>query len=504
MIGTGAEEVPMRCAYDEKNIFENEVHIPRTELEGILAHLKRRKIPISCKQEAQTGKRFCLFHDPEAHKSRGSEISRELMQLIERGEHVFVGYNLPEIDLKVEKPLSMVFALCHFHGDFAFSGKLEQADFSGATFHAHSFFLGAAFGKMSSFFRTAFSERCYFDEAVFSDGAEFTNAIFKGRTSFHRSRIHGILNFSDATFNGSLASFTHIRFPSGLPMPFVLMDRTTFGRDTSVVFSGTNLSWFFFCRMNIEELDFNEVSWCRKAGHYVLGAEQYLRTYLRFGGESLHNAQTIEKWRGLVYGFFKITPPIDTPDSVAAEYRAIRSNYEAHKRYAEAGNFFIGEMDTDKIRPLFEDVECKRFPLSQLHNKIVNYESRLQRDAQEPFWRRVSYMILRMLYYVAACFRTGFSLHGAYDILGRYGESVLRPAGWLAFLLFLPALIELFIAQFSTQVYPSVLEGIGNRLLLIFQMKTPTRLEEFLERAFGALLLGIIFIAARRKLERYR
>jgi len=197
-----------------------------------------------------------------------------------------------------------------------------------------------------------------------------------------------------------------------------------------------------------------------------------------------------------------------TIDDVTQMYRLLRTNYEEHKRYSEAGDFFIGEMDMLRLRPVYnseflnslrlritrvqeakgqtKEVEPSR-PVESSNQGIGEGAKRVVTDIWVCF--------LSWLYRIVCWVRTNvISIVAWYDYLGRYGESIIKPA-----------IVSAIAILMFGYVYES--QNPGNGILrsigLFFQIYGVVSAVELFERLAGALLLALLFIALRRNLERH-
>ncbi len=152
-----------------------------------------------------------------------------------------------------------------------------------------------------------------------------------------------------------------------------------------------------------------------------------------------------------------------TYGAVAQLYRRLRRNYESNYRFAEAGEFFIGEMEMRRL-----DVNTK-FKSKRIREIIL--------------W-----------------FKRNFFLLGIYKHISLYGESYVRPA-ILAFIVIIsyPLLMHwLFNASSIIQPDDFLYTDIRKSAASFFQMDSTY----IIERIIGIPILGLLFIALKRKFER--
>ena len=154
-----------------------------------------------------------------------------------------------------------------------------------------------------------------------------------------------------------------------------------------------------------------------------------------------------------------------TYDAVAQLYRRLRRNYENNYRFAEAGGFFIGEMEMRRL-----DVTAR------FKNKYI---------------RKIELWLKR-----------NFSLIGIYKHLSLYGESYIRPVVWGLIVIILYPLVMhwLFNPTLTIQPIDFLNTNVRNSLASFFQMDNTY----IMERIIGIPILGLLFIALKRNFERKR
>ncbi|MFH1372727.1 MAG: pentapeptide repeat-containing protein [bacterium] len=254
-----------------------------------------------------------------------------------------------------------------------------------------TYFSWTAFSGRADFSFAEFSGKAYFHRATFSGEAEFLNATFSGEAKFRWSRFSGVAQFRLATFSGE-TSFYNTQFVDVASFSYCQTDkaaRVTFDgivseKDKREVFpSGADFRWCSFAEpknikfrklslaecdfldTDVTEMQFVDVTWARKP--------KFL------------------KWvpRNAVSDEFAMQPDYNL---VSQLYRRLQANYINNYRYAEAGDFHIGELEMMRKAK-------RKEPLYVLSNSL-------------------------------------------YKIISFYGESFTLPLLWLAFvLLFVPAVL---------------------------------------------------------------
>ena len=154
-----------------------------------------------------------------------------------------------------------------------------------------------------------------------------------------------------------------------------------------------------------------------------------------------------------------------SPERVAQTYRRLRKNYEDARRYSDAGDFLIGEMEiTRKYKQDTDGTNIKR-----------------------------SYM------------DSTWILHSLYFLFGKYGESIGRPLIWLSSIWIIVSELYFFFI-YKPQEYSHfvwcLLESSYITLSAMFPFTSITTPFDFFMKLIGSLLMGLIFIALRRRLER--
>lgn len=373
----------------------------------------------------------------------------------------------------------------------------ENAMFSGAAFNEHVRFSGAEFGRDAwfdgvtfkqgaAFHGVTFRRDVVFDRAKFSRDALFYGATFNGNTWFDRATFKRQAEFVEVTFSRA-AYFRETLFLEGLFMGarfkgVTVFERTVFQRDksrsgdlTPLVGSGTD-GKMMVTRFDGAIVEQNaEVRFIqpkeRKDGelrNYAIDHVSFLNVDLdRFNFQDVEWG-TYKGRRAVIEEVLMGRPPFEdvTPEKVRQIYARIRTNQEKAMRHAEAGDFFIGEMEMRKL-------------------------------ARAPGPGRVGWI------------KRNVSMLGIYCVLCKYGESYWRPIG--ALLLSVPffALVRLLATPvnqaglYASQISKQFLEFLWQSMLTAFQFGTVGPIE-LIQRIWSGLLLGLTFIAMKRQFERQR
>jgi uncharacterized protein YjbI with pentapeptide repeats len=441
----------------------------------------------------------CIFHlekktDKEAQRFDRA-FAKELERLEKSKEAVIdlTGFVFPrDLDMSDHSfPKPVVLSRATFSGSARFHRTkfLDRAWFDGATFSVRAGFKQVTFSRDAWFRHTIFKDHAGFHGATFSDHAGFHAASFLGWAGFDGATFSGYVAFDDATFSDD-----------------AVFDGATFGK---VVFHGTNFRRnlqmgarfdgpaifenVLFQRDTIESSDLATVV----AGSSLFPVTSFGGAFVSEGGEvrfiqqreynaplgvernfgidrvsflnvnlGRFNFQEVE-W-GTLHGRRAVIEeammgrrPFEnvTPEQVRQIYARLRANQEKAFRYAEAGDFFIGEMDMRR------------------------------RWLRDRGWQAFPERFLLWLF----------------SGLSRYGESISRPTLAMVIVVFGLAGLRLVLGEQSEWrlCQPlSVEESLVRSLASFFQLRSTTLWTDILERLVSIPILGVLFIALRRKLER--
>jgi uncharacterized protein YjbI with pentapeptide repeats len=425
-------------------------------------------------------------------------------------------------------------ALLEDHVDFTRTNLLGWTKFDNAVFKKSTRFMGARF-ESTDFGHVSFGGIAEFNTAVFQD-VRFRETRFQQTAVFHAATF-GRAKFDGATFE-EMAIFTDTVFQHDTYFGGTTFRRLTISpipqerEESAVVVSGSvflgtaELDWSGFlkpqskrstllclwgCTFDVQgranlkgamgcvsllgtdlsKITFSEEDWSERPDLTGRLKAKKRRTVLeeRMLEVMAKNPKDVPALFGSV-----------NADAVAQVYRMLRDNYEANRRYAEAGDFFVGEMEIlrqyktvqmgvrrdDVMKALSED----RLPLSYVPTR---------RSLLDPY---------RIL------------LLEPYRILALYGESIRNP--------FLTSISVILVFTALRVVVPAVLSPspvtylssrwahgtadilwavsriyahFESSLLTFFQLRGNTSLDLW-ERLISAPILGLLFVALRRKLER--
>lgn len=465
----------------------------------------------------------CIFHLRNKTAEEAAEFYRELVQYKKRKEEdpsarcvdlegfFFPGHECIFRDEHFKK--DALFDDATFGGDVSFDSATfdKEASFAGAMFSGRASFVGATFSGGAWFDDTIFSGYAFFNSVLFSTDATFDSATFTREALFLGAAFDGDASFRDATFGGD-AFFEHATFSRHASFVDV-----TFGKDAmffdvtfknllfhkAVLLGNVRLGARFdgiavfekvvFQRDTIESSDLATAT----RGNIGLSVTSFDGAYVSEGAEvrfiqqreynasldvernlgidrvsflnvdlERFNFQQVE-WgtlhgrRAVIEEVLMGRPPFEdvTPEQVRQICARLRANQEKALRYAEAGDFFIGEMDMRR------------------------------RWLRERGWRAFPERFLLSLF----------------SGLSRYGESISRPALATVIIVFVLVGLRLVLRE-PSEWHPyqplSVEESLVRSVASFFQLRTTTLWTDILERLVSIPILGVLFIALRRKLER--
>jgi len=324
------------------------------------------------------------------------------------------------------------------------TGSIFEGDagFHGATFKGDASFDNAIFRGDAVFWKAKFADVGFHDTLFLARvdlGARFNGIAIFERTLFQRDTIESenlayltsstplatnsrpIVRVSFTTFDGAkVGSEGEIRF----------LKQTKFTRNEVAI--NRCIDRVSFLNADLERFNFQDVDWGTYEGRKAIIEEVLM------GKEG--------PFRNI------------TPQQVRRTYAGLRRNQEMARRYAEAGDFFVGEMEMRRL------------------------ELQGGRKHLPPLDRLPEWLIL-----------------GFYRHLAMYGESILLPVYWAVI-----GILSFGLARvISTSGYGP--EGVGgalmDSLMAFFQMRSEPGID-VIERLVAVPILGSLFIAMSRKFKR--
>jgi uncharacterized protein YjbI with pentapeptide repeats len=324
-----------------------------------------------------------------------------------------------------------------------------------ATFYRGAYFARTIF-RSASFISTALHDVAYFANCVFVGPSQFHNIVaktkggvlrFVGSLSMEMPDLQQFLNGLDATSKDKLESF----WGKELEQLKTIMHNGKIGLKM-VSFKGTDM---MFCK-------FLNVEWDKKG--IRIGP-------LRMERIVIYDEKFLENNEG----------PRDY-ETVAQIYWGLRHSYEKSGRYAEAGDFYISEMEMRRLQ-------------------IAPPQTRKEKGGKSTLWEIISRTILSWGWWR----RNLLSPLAIYKYLSFYGESYTLAGLWILGTIFLFTFLRTLLPpQLSPQGRPSpdILDNpLTHSILALFQLRGEETIDN-IERIIGAILTGNLFIALRRRLER--
>jgi uncharacterized protein YjbI with pentapeptide repeats len=345
-------------------------------------------------------------------------------------------------------------------------------DFEGATFEEKAYFGKALFYFQCNFTKTSFHEYadfscCQFHEAIFRNaqfakGAVFSESVF-GTVSFEETSFDSVW-FHEAIFAELCIMAAHFERLGSF-------DRTLFNRDTiepSVLdwakMSNPCLTWFDGATVGpngevrfIQPTEYNQ----RNKVERNLGIDHVSFRNAQVERFNFQNVEwsKLEGRRAIVEEALMGKPLFEylTPQEVQEVYARLRANLEKALRYAEAGDFFVGEMEMRRLQ-----LKGGRKLLPPLSNI--------------PAW----------------------AVLNIYRLLALYGESLVWPVYWVILTIFLFGFVRMLIQPISgSQLGDFYMQSV----MAFFQMRSEPGVD-VVERLVSVPILGSLFIVLRRKFER--
>jgi uncharacterized protein YjbI with pentapeptide repeats len=408
-----------------------------------------------------------------------------------------------------------------FQCEALFSGAIFQGDawFKDAVFKERMWFLGADFQGLTVFSGVTSEKLAWFEGAKFGRMTDFIDTVFLGYARFNGAEFRGETLFGGVTFSKDLdicpvpiharkgpesvvklvktkfdghADFDWSGFIGASVSTLLVLRECGFGENGSMTMSGA-AGCFSLLHSDLSKTEFLDEDWRERID--LLGSMKPKRRRAVLDEYILDRMALDEKIpASLSY--------VNT-DSVAQLYRRLRHNYEASRRYAEAGEFFVGEMEVLRKYKTVQTVSPSAKPEAAERSK-GDY-ARFSESWKPPnlrVQRRLDWYRLLLL--------------EPYKWLALYGERIGRPVFWaiLVVVVFtvvrppLPAMLSSAIssptaltATSITQQWDATIGALMKSAFAFFQLRGQDNYD-LAERLCSAPILGLLFIAIRRKLER--
>lgn len=387
---------------------------------------------------------FATFTKSAWFSSAEFQKEAEFTRTTFREEAVFIGARFKE---------KTWFRNVTFQGYTLFTGAVfGEAFFTRTTFQGEAMFDGAVFQTTAKFVGAQFHKSAFFIEAIFESEADFSISVFYGGAFFIQCSFSGMANFAYTTFDNQ-AIF--INLSNGFPGYLVFLS-TAFKKPTISQIIGYPLSRVSFMTTDIEGILLVPA---REEEEDILD-----EIILKKGGQKSADGPSEED---LITQLKYQLGPYITRETLQFEYKLIRKCLEVNRMFTEAADFFVREMRLAR----------QRLPRRNFLEKIA---------------------------------------HCLYDILSRYGESINRPILFALsvnlltpiLLLLLPPPNSFDIAISRLSEYTKYLEAVFAVFMQVRSfkdiefMKNVPVIIEILIRIFAIIILGNLFVAVKRRLER--
>jgi len=402
------------------------------------------------------------------------------------------------------------------NAEFHFTNFKNQVEFRNTIFRNQSLFLNSSFND-ALFYKVIFKGNIAFKGSKFFDKISFINCKFKRGVYFNNCKFyHGLTFwlisfykeaiFSESLFNSALFSYIYI-YDVSFFENCLFLGPTKFrymfprNREGILNFIGGHLKNRFGFEQFLNEMETTK----RQELERIWGINfEQLKAIVNKGRISMKTVSfdmpdmtfvrfVNVEWdrKGIGIGPLRLDRIVVYDEKLIEEseghrdyerlahiYWALRRNYEMNGRYAEAGDFFISEM------------EMRRLNLAP---------PPLIKGRKMTAWEIIRWTVLSLGWWR----RNLLSPIAIYRLLSLYGESYVLAFLWIIATIVLFALLRFLVPVQSEQPIDILDNPLSRSILAFFQLRSEDSLDYF-ERIFGGLLLGNLFIALRRRLERRR
>jgi uncharacterized protein YjbI with pentapeptide repeats len=397
-----------------------------------------------------------------------------------------------------------VFSISEFKSSVTFHGSKFNEE---AWFHQTIFniaYLGnIRFQKQVRFFNVEFSRQVTFDYTEFQGPALFIGSIFYGETLFQQVVFRGGANFTRTIFN--VVSFPYTYFQGTIAFvncafvgPAWFANVRPLKHNSVLMFIGdpdrAEPDVKQFCN-KIDEMVKSELekNWGKDLNQLetVIQRGKISLRMVLFKGTDVRGIQFLNvEWdkkevgprclrmkRNIIYDEKLIENSEGPPDyeSVARIYWGLRHNYERSGRYADAGDFYISEMEMRRLQTA---------PPPRKGSKPTVWKIIHRTISSWGWWRRNLLSPLAI-----------------YKYLSLYGESYALAGLWIIITIILFTFLRTLLPP-QGGPSPDILDNpLTRSILALFQLRGEETIDN-IERIIGAILTGNLFIALRRRLER--
>ena len=311
---------------------------------------------LECTQPVGSGHPFfCILHNPDEGKDV-EEFDRAIKAKIDLEE---TNPQLPQVDLSGavfpagSQPLRRAFPKSV---NFSWARFIDQADFRYARFSGDAEFRNVRFGGAADFTYTRFGGQAHFWGAEFQGEAAFGGAAFHREANFGSIRFSHTADFQGTRFEDNVdfsrshvekaLTFRHISFSSRNDDLSVLFQDMILGNAHAVRFEDMDLSRVSFLRTDVSQVHFVGCTWGHRADPLLWPLP-------------FRSPKFLSQRRVVLFDELDLETPPDMDQAardrrlVADLYRQLRQNLETNRQEAEAGHFYIGQMEMRRRDPSY-------------------------------------------------------------------------------------------------------------------------------------------------------
>lgn len=504
-----------------------------------------------CLREVIDNSDWCIFHHPKNNLDYHKIFKETFDAEVARQKHIhpnyldFTGFVFP-IEMEFDDMIfpDVYFTKAEFIRDVKFTPRNRFKYFgqggtqSGCQFQGIANFSEAKFKGTSDFLNATFYKDCHFRSTEFVYDAHFSDVQFNGRANFTRSKFN-YSSFGGAEFYSS-ADFSYSKF-TGEDTSF---NGSVFHYNAS--FRGADF-WgdAYFNRILFDgDVDFTDCKFVTCGFRYtVFKGISTLKNIYANGNLYLHDNEIhsrfyldVKEWRKLdfpphqddfVYtGMIQVRDPIFQNNGkmiISGSMGEISKNMLVglSLQYCDLDNISLIDVEWPRLSPngrkasvdeLIVALGRERFSddlmtgtsdsVAQLYRSLRDkYEKERRYHEAGDFFR--AEMDVRRKYTES---KTDKALLVFYNELSRYGESIGLPILWSILFIITSAFLVTLI-QFSPQTLSELISNLitialPTVLMAFYPFGVANEFYLFLIKIVGSLLIGTIFIAAKRKLER--
>jgi len=277
-----------------------------------------------CHRLSYDGEGLCICHSRRPDKDV-QEFQREIDDMLARKDYNFNGFVFPgpvdffstTFDDAAHFVLATFQSIAYFRGatfrgaaDFRQAAFQGAADFGHVTFQGVVRFLGTTFRGKADLYGATFDSAVYLYGATFRGAADFHGVTFQGAADFRQAAFQGA-----AKFEGDEGKWV---FSREVEADF---RGARFHQPEMVVFQHVFLGRARFLGPDVRRVDFTEVEWARRGGHFAVW------------DELAPEANGEEKGYALI----------------GKLYRQLKHNYEEQRDPITAGDFHFGDMEMRRL-----------------------------------------------------------------------------------------------------------------------------------------------------------